>query len=130
MRRTPIAVALLAVALAAQPLAAAAQAKMQGHGEQPAAGMQMDPKFDQQMAERLKSMQAQMGEIRQSADPKEREKLLAEHMSTMQEGLNMMRGMGGGQRGADMMQGRMDMMQAMMDQMLEHQKMMQQAPAK
>ena len=135
MKRRPIAVALLAAAFAAQPLAAAAQGMMQEHGAQPHAAMQTDPKLEQQMMDRMKSMQAQMDRIHQNSDPKEREKLLAEHMKSMQEGMQMMRGMGGGRHGAaghgaEMMQGRMGMMQMMMDQMLEHQKMMQQAPAK
>lgn len=129
MKRRPIAAALLAATFAAQPLAVAAQGMMQGHGGQPHAGMQMDPKLEQQMTDRMKSMQAQMDQIRRNTDPREREKLLAEHMRSMQEGMQMMRGMGG-QHGAEMMQGRMDMMQMMMEQMLEHQKMMQQAPAK
>ena len=105
--------------------------------------MQMDPKLQQQMMDRVKEMQAQMDKIRQTNDPKEREKLLAEHMKSMQDGMQMMRGtgggmmgmMGGGQRGsggqsAQMMERRMDMMQMMMEQVMQHQQMMQQPPAK
>ena len=145
MKRTSIAVAVLAAVLTAQPLAAAAQATA---APKPHAGMQMDPKMQQQMIDRMKTMQAQMGQIRQTSDPKEREKLLAGHMKSMQEGMQMMGGMSGGMMGmmgggmmgggqggsagqsAEMMERRMDMMQMMMEQMLQHQQMMQQAPAK
>ncbi len=152
MKRTPIAIALLAAALAVQPLTAAAQTSADKPAAKPRAGMQMDPKLQQQMVDRLKDMQAQMDKIRQTSDPKEREKLLAEHMKSMEEGMQMMRGMGGGtmgmmgggagggmmgggQRGSggqspQMLERRMDMMQMMMEQMMQHQEMMQQAPAK
>jgi hypothetical protein len=101
----------------------------------PRASMQMDPKLQQQMMERMKTMHAQMDKIRQTADPKEREKLMAEHMKTMQEGMQMMQGMGGGMmgmmgggQGPQMMEGRMDMMQMMMEQMMQHLQMQEGAP--
>jgi hypothetical protein len=116
-------------------------------------------------------MQQQMDRIRQTKDPKERQKLLQEHMQSMQEGMSMMRGMGGpmmmgmmggqkdamgpgmmggGQKGGmgpgmmgggpmagmdpkqqqEFTQRRMDMMQMMMEQMMQHDQMMQPAPAK
>ena len=144
MKRTPIAIALLAGALAMQPSPSAAQATGDKPAAKPRAGMQMDSKLQQQMIERMKTMQAQMDKIRQTTDPKERDKLFAEHMKSMQEGMQMMRGMGGGmmgggmmgggQRGggqsAQMMEGRMDMMQMMMEQMMQHEQMMQRTPAK
>ncbi len=91
----------------------------------------------------MEKMQAQMQRLMQTQDPKEREKLLHEHMQTMQESMKMMSGMmsqgmmGGGKSGdaksgqgmflgmsADqrmqMMEQRMDMMQKMMEQMLTH----------
>ncbi len=99
------------------------------------------------MQERYKKMQEQMEKIRQTKDPKERQKLLQEHWQTMHEGMGMMggMGMGPGSRGGgmgmgygprgcpagatpeatacrqNMMERRMDMMQMMMDQMMEHQ---------
>lgn len=57
-----------------------------------------------QMQENLKRMQQQMDKIRQTKDPKERQKLLQEHMQSMQEGMNMMRGMGGPMMMEQMMQ--------------------------
>ena len=150
-RRTMIA-ALFAATLAAQPLAGAAQSQ-EKPAAKPRAGMQMDPKLQQQMIERLKTMQAEMAKIRETSDPQERQKLLAEHMKTMQEGMQAMGGMGGGMMGRmggggmmgggatmggkggrpqspQMMEQRMDMMQMMMDQMMEHMQMMQPAPGK
>ena len=141
MKRRTVIAAVLAAAFAAQPLAGAAQSKDKPAAKPPA-GTQMDPKLQQQMVERMKALQAQMDKIRQTTDPKEREKLLAEHMKTMQEGMQAMRGMGGGMmgmmsggkhggaQGPRMMENRMDMMQMMMDQMMEHMQMMQPAPGK
>lgn len=98
----------------------------------------------------MQKMLAQMDEIRETKDPAVRQRLMDEHMRTMQDALQSMRGMGGpmmmnmmgqqgmggvtnrvqsGRRGADadanarmdMMEKRMDMMQMMMEQMLEQQ---------
>lgn len=143
--------ALFAASLAAQPLVGAAQSQDKPAAK-PRAG-QMDPKLQEQMTARMKAMQVQMDKIRQTRDPKEREKLLAEHMKSMEEGMRLMRGMGGGMMGGigdgrmtsggammggkgggaqspQMMENRMDMMQMMMDQMMEHMQMMQPAPGK
>lgn len=93
------------------------------------------------MRERMEKMRSQMQAIRQAKNPKEREKLLQEHMQSMREGMKMMRGMrggemrggaagGGGMMGGGMMGGpmdndgmqrRMEMMEEMMEQMIEHQ---------
>jgi len=107
---------------------------------------------EKQMAQ----MQEQMDRIRKTKDPKERQKLMDEHMRSMNEEMTMMRGMGGGmmmgmmggkpgsmgpgmmgggqgmdpKQRQDMMEKRMDMMQMMMEQMMQHQQMMQPAPAK
>jgi len=84
----------------------------------------------------MKGMQAQMARIRSTTDPKERQKLMEEHMKSMQDSMAKMRSMGGGMmggmasKGSDetrhhaMMEQRMDMMQMMMEQMLDHQKAM------
>jgi hypothetical protein len=150
MKRTPIAIALLAAALAVQPLTAAAQSTTGKPAAKPGAGMQMDSKLQQQMMNRMKEMQAHMEKIRQTTDPNERQKLMAEHMKSMQEGMQMMRGAGGGMMGMmggaagggmmgprggggqspQMMERRMDMMQMMMEQMMQHQQMMQSTPTK
>ncbi|HVK54983.1 MAG TPA: hypothetical protein VM532_08135 [Burkholderiales bacterium] len=99
------------------------------------------------MQENMKKMQAQMAKIHQTTDPKERERLLQDHMQTMREAMQSMRGMGGGMMmgmmnggmagrsaqqnaapGNNAMERRMDMMQMMMEQMMEHQKAVQEAP--
>ena len=89
----------------------------------------------------MEKMQQQMQRLMQTQDPKDRDKLLKEHMQTMQEQMKMMSGMmgqgmmkdggmAGGAKGGQgmptdqrmqMMEQRMDMMQKMMDQMLKHQ---------
>ena len=86
-----------------------------------------------------------MEKCQATTDPKERQKLMQEHMSAMQDNMKMMHGMGGsmmtgsgehegmpmaGKKAAmseadmmqrhEMMAARMDMMQMMMEQMMEH----------
>ncbi|MBF5008692.1 hypothetical protein [Burkholderia pseudomultivorans] len=99
----------------------------------------------------MQKMLAQMDAIRETKDPAERQRLMDEHMRTMQDAIQSMHAMGGpmmmnmmgpqgmggggseaqsGNRGSmgarmDMMEKRMDMMQMMMEQMLQ-----QQMPAK
>ena len=58
-----------------------------------------------QAQENLQKMQAQMEKIRQTQDPKERQKLLQEHWNTMQGNMGMMHGMGMGMWGGGMMGG-------------------------
>jgi hypothetical protein len=107
------------------------------------------------MQANINEMQAQMAKIRATTDPKERQKLMQEHLQTMQANMQMMRGMmtgpmmtncgqtggmgmGGGKAmsSADMMQRqhmmeqRADMMQSMMDQMQAHQEAMQTTSAR
>lgn len=53
-----------------------------------------DKQFEQMQA-RMKLMQEQMSRIRQATDPKERQRLLHEHMQTMLEQMKAMRVMGG-----------------------------------
>ncbi len=128
MKRSTIAIAVLATGLGAPPLLVTAQAP----SKPPANSMGHDMSA---MQEQMKKMQAQTDRIRQTKDPKERQKLMAEHMKTMQDTMKDMRGMGmGGGMGADqrmqMMENRMDMMQMMMEQMMQHDQMMQRSPAK
>ena len=110
-----------------------------------AAGMKME-----KMREKMKKMQEQMSKIQSATDPKERQKLMEDHMQSMREGMKMMGAMGGGMKGGGMMdkkkkgepktdggdkmggmqmgmmkhhkmmEERMDMMQMMMEQMMEH----------
>ena len=151
MRRKIAIAATLVAALAGQPLASIAQSQDQP-ATKPTAGTQIDPKLQQKMAEQMKSMHAQMDKMRQTTDAKEREKLLAEHMKSMQEAMRLMAGtgggmmgmmgggmtsggvMGGGPRGGvedpQMIENRMDMMQMMMGNMMEHMQIMQTAPGK
>ncbi len=74
----------------------------------------------------MKRMQEQMAQMRSASDPKERERLVNEHMKTMQDSMSMMHGMmaGGRSMGAqermENMEKRMDMMQMMMQHMMEH----------
>ena len=109
-------------------------------------GMMMSDGDMQRMQDQMRKMQIQMDEIRRTTDPKKRDRLIDEHMQSMQEGMEMMRGMGGGMMQGmmgggmhsgnpmqggnmsktddmmgrmDMMEKRMDMMQMMMEQMTQ-----------
>lgn len=63
-------------------------------------GAMMDDKMMERMQENMQKMQAQMKEIHDTKDDDTRDRLMNEHMQAMDEGMGMMRGMGG-----DMMQG-------------------------
>ncbi len=95
--------------------------------------------------ETMRKLQDQMGKIRQTNDPKERQKMMQEHMQTLREGMMTLHGMkkmegGGGQdgmmmggdmmKGHDMMEMRMDMMEMMMDQMMQREETRASMPAK
>ena len=151
MKRSILFAALTVAALSA-PAAFAQDTKPTP--AKPAMSMDMD-KHMSQMQEKMKAMQAQMDTIRNTTDPKKRQKLMQEHMQAMQENMKMMRGTGGpmmmgaggdgspmkggkmgGMMEGDMMQRhammekRMDMMQMMMEQMMQHDQMMESMPAK
>ena len=101
-----IAVAL--VGLAAHPAASA-----------PPAG-DSDTAAPAAMQEQMKLMQSQMDQIAKTQDPKERQRLLQDHMAAMQKMMTAMQGMSGGCMP----------MHSMMDQMAQHQHwMMMQPPA-
>jgi len=130
---------LLAACTTSAPVVSAQE---QSAAAKPAMSMDME-KHMSQMQARMKAMQAQMDTIRNTKDPKERQKLMQEHMQAMQANMKMMRGMGGPmmmgggpmagmdpKNQQEMMGHRMDMMQMMMEQMMQHQQMMQPAPAK
>ena len=89
------------------------------------------------MANQTKAMQEMHDKMMAAKTPEERSALMAEHMKTMQEGMGMMKGMGG-MAGAKspatnmterqtMMEQRMDMMQTMMEMMVDR---LPQTPAK
>src|SRR6266571_1317265 len=81
---------------ASPPAKAAPSAKSQP----PAPKAPIDEKAMAQMQDHMKKMQDIMTRLRKTVDPAERKKLMEEHTKEMQEGMQMMRGMGGG-----MMQG-------------------------
>lgn len=88
------------------------------------------------MQERMKTMHEMHDKMMNAKTPAERQALMAEHMKSMQEGMHMMKGMGGmGAMGGgmgdgkampagmakhhQMMEGRMEMMQLMMEMMMQ-----------
>jgi hypothetical protein len=88
------------------------------------------------MSNQMKAMQEMHGRMVASKTPEERNALMAEHMKTMQEGMGMMKGMGGmtppNSQSTDnqrqtMMEQRMEMMQTMMEMMVDR---LPQSPAK
>ncbi|MDI1270008.1 MAG: hypothetical protein PSV40_13030 [Polaromonas sp.] len=94
------------------------------------------------MDAQMKTMRDMHGKMMNAKTPEERNKLVAEHMKTMQDGMKMMGGMSGagmgdmkgmpgmtGDMGArqQMMEKRMEMMQSMMEMMMDR---MPAAPAR
>ena len=89
------------------------------------------------MANQMKAMQEMHDKMMAAKTPEQRSALMAEHMKTMQEGMGMMKGMGGmaGPKSPPdtmterqtMMEQRMDMMQTMMEMMVDR---LPQTPAK
>ncbi len=95
MKKTIFIAAMSAVLLSAVP-ALAEKAPPAAKGGQATQEAPDVAKFDKQMAqiqENLKTMQQQMDKIRQTQDPKERQRLLQEHWATMQSASGMMNGM-------------------------------------
>ena len=141
MKRSILFVALTIAALAA-PTAFAQDTRPAP--AKPTMGMDKD-QHAAPMQEKMKEMQGQMDKIRQTTDPKERQKLMQEHMQAMQATMQMMRGMGGsmmmsgkkhGMTDGDMMnrhemtEKRMDMMQMMMEQMIQRDQATESMPHK
>ena len=98
------------------------------------------PEHMARMDAQMKAMQGMHEKMMAARTPEERNKLMAEHMSTMQDSMKMMDGMGGmgdmkgmqgmtGEMGArhQMMEKRMEMMQGMMKMMMDR---MPAAPAR
>ena len=81
------------------------------------------------MANQTKAMQEMHDKMMAARTPQERSALMAEHMKSMQEGMDMMKGMGGMANPKSpathmterqtMMEQRMDMMQTMMEMMVD-----------
>ena len=81
------------------------------------------------MANHMKAMQEMHDKMMAAKTPEERSALMSEHMKTMQDGMAMMKGMGGmtGPKSPPtdmthrqtMMEQRMDMMQTMMEMMVD-----------
>jgi hypothetical protein len=149
MKTSLLFAAIVACAMAAPVVTAqdgAAPVKM-------AKGMDTDRQMSA-MQVNMKEMQRDMERIHATTDPKERQKLLQEHMQAMQQGMKTMHGMagpmmagGGPQDGTaagghkDMaagemmqhhqaMEQRIDMMQMMMEQMMQHEQVRESMPAK
>ena len=59
----------------------------------PPMGMSMDKQGPMPMQANMEKMQQQMDKIGATTDPKERQRLMREHMQTMQENMKAMRGM-------------------------------------
>ena len=120
---------LLIVAMAIFALVASAALLKVHAGEKPAAQAAPAPAaVDPQFAK----MQAQMEKLASTRDPKERQRLLDEHLAAMQAMMATMHGTAGGMMGGgDTMCSRMmPMHQMMMDQMAQHQHAMMQPPPK
>lgn len=107
-----ISLPVIAVSLA---LAMPAFADDSHHPAQPGAAMQTtqalpDAKMMQQMQGNLATMQKQLEQYGKAKTAEERQKIMTEHMQTMQTNMGMMRGMQPGTGGCPMMQGGMDKM--------------------
>ena len=140
MKTSVLVAAIVACALSA-PLVSAQERPTPA---KPAMRMDMDNQMPQ-MLENMKKLQTQMEKIRKTTDPKERRKLLQEHMQAMQAGMNMMQSVGGPtmmrmlgdkpgtsdpKQQQEMMAWRMDMMQMMMEQVIQHDQMTESRPVK
>jgi hypothetical protein len=88
--KTRMAALILAAAFASPALA------------QPGPGGDFD-KYREQMWTRMQQMHEQMDKIRNTQDPKERDKLLREHFESMQQGMGAFRGYGPMMGGRGMM---------------------------
>jgi hypothetical protein len=139
--------ALIGICMAAVSLGAIAQDAAEDHSahhpantpgasasEMPAAG-KMDKGQMAGMDQHMKAMQAMHEKMMAAKTPAERQALMAEHMKLMQDGMAMMKSMGGmsgmgamqGGKGMDadmgarqqMMEKRMDMMESMMQMMMD-----------
>lgn len=79
-------------------------------GKAQAAQAQPDGKTVQKMQDNLGRMRTQLERLAKAKTDDERQKIMGEHMQTMQENMGMARGMQSGMMGCPMMQGGMGMM--------------------
>jgi hypothetical protein len=137
----------VSTASAQEPPAAATPPKCMDMG----AGVDMDKQMSQmhqKMHDNMSAAQQQMDRFRATTDPKERRKLMRDHMQTLQDSMKMMQGpecpmkMGGApatgtqphprkhmagddmQKHHDMMHGHMQMMQMLLEQLIQQDQMM------
>jgi len=80
------------------------------HHPEPAGAAQTTPaqpdgKTMQNMQDNLTRMRAQLERLAKAKTPEERQKIMSEHLRTMQENMTMARGMQSGMTGCPMMQG-------------------------
>ena len=78
-------------------------------GGAPTAQAQPDGKTVQKMQNNLGRMRTQLERLAEAKTAEERQKIMDEHMQTMQENMGMARGTQAGMMGCPMMQGRMGM---------------------
>ncbi|MEO8154233.1 MAG: hypothetical protein ABI605_14275 [Rhizobacter sp.] len=121
-----------------------AKADPDEHASHHPAGAASAPAPGAPMQDRMKAMREMRDKMMNATTPEERHALMSDHMKTMQDGMQMMKGMGG--KGAmdsmdakgmspdmaqrqRMMEGRMDMMQMMMDMMVQRMPASGAAPA-
>jgi hypothetical protein len=79
-------------------------------GKAQTAQAQPDGKTVQKMQDNLGRMRTQLERLAKAKTDDERQKIMGEHMQTMQENMGMARGMQSGMMGCSMMQGGMGMM--------------------
>lgn len=103
---------VLALALAAMPLAVTGQAPVGATRAAEIASME----------EAMKLMEGQMARVRATRDPKQRERLLDQHMKTMHESLTLVQSTRAGEDAAqrmEILERRVDFTQRMLQQLLE-----------
>lgn len=96
MKLSILAAALVAAAVAGQPVLAQSPKPADQSVQKPVAPNPAE--FDKrlaQMREHMRQMQTQMNKIQQTQDPQERQRLLQEHWTSMQSAMSTMHGMWG-----------------------------------
>lgn len=84
------------LALSGQMLPTTGAAQTTQTKKAPPAQVPNTAEFDKQLAQvqaEMKTMQAQMDQVRQTKDPQERQRLLRQHWATMQSAMSAMRGL-------------------------------------
>ncbi len=117
---------LVPAIIASVLLAPVASANEETVSAEPATNMSLEEQISQ-LQGNMKQMEQQLEKFRTTTDPKERRKLLQEHIQTMQESMNTMHGMGGPPMGCDQ---RVEMAKGrhkdeVPDDMMKHHEMME-----